>query len=95
VHPIAGQGLNLGLRDAASLLELAGAAEDPGAEALLRAYQAQQRPINMAMLLGMDALDRLFSNNFPPVRLARDLGLAAVERLPRLKQHFMLAAMGR
>ncbi|MDE1897408.1 MAG: ubiquinone biosynthesis protein UbiH, partial [Rhodospirillales bacterium] len=67
----------------------------PGADSVLRAYQAQQRPINMAMLLGMDALDRLFSTNFPPVRLARDLGLAAVERMPRLKQRFMRAAMGR
>ena len=95
VHPIAGQGLNLGLRDAAALLELAGGAQDPGAESVLRAYQARQRPINMAMLLGMDALDRLFSTNFPPVRLARDLGLAAVEHMPRLKQRFMLAAMGR
>ncbi len=95
VHPIAGQGLNLGLRDAAALLDLAGAAEDPGVDAVLRAYQAKQRPINLAMLLGMDALDRLFSTNFPPVRLARDLGLAAVERMPRLKQRFMLAAMGR
>ena len=95
VHPIAGQGLNLGLRDAAALLALASAAQDPGASSVLRAYQAKQRPVNMAMLLGMDALDRLFSTNFPPVRLARDLGLAAVERLPRLKQRFMLAAMGR
>ena len=95
VHPIAGQGLNLGLRDAAALLELTSQAQDPGADSVLRAYQAQQRPINMAMLLGMDALDRLFSTNFPPVRLARDLGLAAVERMPRLKQRFMRAAMGR
>jgi 2-octaprenyl-6-methoxyphenol hydroxylase len=95
VHPIAGQGLNLGLRDAAALLELAGAAKDPGAESVLCAYQAKQRPINMAMLLGMDVLDRLFSNNSPPMRLVRDLGLATVERMPHLKQRFMLAAMGR
>ncbi|MGE4483308.1 MAG: FAD-dependent monooxygenase [Acidocella sp.] len=95
VHPIAGQGLNLGLRDAAALLDLAASATDPGAEAVLRAYQAHQRPVNMAMLMGMDTLDRLFSTNFPPVRLARDLGLAAVEHMPRLKQRFMLAAMGR
>ncbi len=94
VHPIAGQGLNLGLRDAAALAEIAGGAADPGAEPVLRAYQARQRPINMAMLLGMDALDRLFSSDFPPLRLARDLGLAAVERLPGLKRRFMLAAMG-
>lgn len=94
VHPIAGQGLNLGLRDVAALTDIAAAASDPGAPDILRAYQARQRPINMAMLLGMDTLDRLFSTNFPPLRLARDLGLAAVERLPRLKRRFMLAAMG-
>lgn len=94
VHPIAGQGLNLGLRDAAALLTLAAAAPDPGAPDVLRAYQAQQRPVNMAMLLGMDALDRLFSSDFPPLRLARDLGLAAVEHLPGLKRRFMRAAMG-
>lgn len=94
VHPIAGQGLNLGLRDAAALTDLAAAAPDPGATEILQAYQAQQRPVNMAMLLGMDALDRLFSSNLPPLRLARDLGLATVERLPRLKQHLMRAAMG-
>lgn len=94
VHPIAGQGLNLGLRDAAALTDLAGAAPDPGAPEILSAYQARQRPINMAMLMGMDALDRLFSSDFPPLRLARDLGLAAVERMPGLKRRFMLAAMG-
>lgn len=94
VHPIAGQGLNLGLRDAAALTDLAAAAADPGAPDVLRAYQARQRPINMAMLLGMDALDRLFSSDFPPLRLARDVGLAAVERLPHLKRRFMLAAIG-
>lgn len=94
VHPIAGQGLNLGLRDAAALTDLASSAPDPGAPSVLRAYQARQRPINMAMLLGMDALDRLFSSDFPPLRLARDLGLAAVEHMPRLKRRFMLAAMG-
>lgn len=95
VHPIAGQGLNLGLRDAAVLTDLAAQAPDPGAFSVLRAYQARQRPVNMAMLLGMDALDRLFSTDFPPLRLARDVGLAAVERMPRLKRRFMLAAMGR
>lgn len=95
VHPIAGQGLNLGLRDVAALVEIAGTAQDPGAPEILRAYQARQRPINMAMLLGMDVLDRLFSTDFRPLRLARDLGLAAVEHMPRLKQRFMRAAMGR
>ena len=95
VHPIAGQGLNLGYQDAQALVKILDGAADPGAPALLARYQAARRPINMAMLLGMDTLDRLFSTNFPPIRLARDLGLAAVERMPRLKKRFMLAAMGR
>jgi len=95
IHPIAGQGLNLGFRDALALTELLASAEDPGAPALLAAYQAARRPANMAMLLATDALDRLFSTNNPALRLARDLGLAAVERMPRLKRRFMLTAMGR
>jgi 2-octaprenyl-6-methoxyphenol hydroxylase len=95
VHPIAGQGLNLGLQDVAALVEILANAEDPGTAPLLAQYQATRRPINMAMLLGMDTLDRLFSTNFAPLRLARDLGLAAVDRMPRLKRRFMLTAMGR
>ncbi len=95
VHPIAGQGLNLGYQDAQALVEILDGVEDPGAPEVLRRYQAARRPINMAMLMGMDTLDRLFSTSFPPIRLARDLGLAAVERMPRLKKRFMLAAMGR
>jgi 2-octaprenyl-6-methoxyphenol hydroxylase len=95
IHPIAGQGLNLGFRDALALAELLAGAEDPGAPSVLAAYQAMRRPANMAMLLATDALDRLFSTNNPALRLARDLGLAAVERMPRLKRRFMLTAMGR
>lgn len=94
VHPIAGQGLNLGLLDALELVNLCARAQDCGAPALLAAYQAARRPANMAMLLATDALDRLFSTNNPAVRLVRDLGLAAVERMPRLKRRFMLTAMG-
>jgi 2-octaprenyl-6-methoxyphenol hydroxylase len=95
IHPIAGQGLNLGLRDALALADLIADAEDPGAAPLLAAYQAARRPANLLMLAATDTLDRLFSTDFPPVRLARDIGLAAVNRLPRLKRTFMLAAMGR
>jgi len=94
IHPIAGQGLNLGLRDAMALVDLCRTASDPGAPALLAAYQAARRPANMAMLFATDALDRLFSTNNPALRLARDLGLAAVDRMPGLKRRFMLAAMG-
>jgi 2-octaprenyl-6-methoxyphenol hydroxylase len=97
VHPIAGQGLNLGFRDvgvlAGLILHAVKAGLDPGAPVLLARYQRQQRPENLAMLLGMDALDRLFSNDIPPVRLARDIGIAAVHRIPPLRRMFMQQAM--
>ncbi|OYV41427.1 MAG: ubiquinone biosynthesis protein UbiH, partial [Rhodospirillales bacterium 20-64-7] len=95
IHPIAGQGLNLGLRDALALAELCAGAEDCGAADLLAAYQAARRPANLMMLAATDTLDRLFSTDNPALRLARDLGLAAVNRMPRLKRGFMLAAMGK
>ncbi|HEY1855870.1 UbiH/UbiF/VisC/COQ6 family ubiquinone biosynthesis hydroxylase [Acidocella sp.] len=95
VHPIAGQGLNLGLQDALALIDVLQDAPDPGERALLAAYQAARRPANLTMLAATDALDRLFSTNNPAIRLVRDLGLAAVDRMPRLKRRFMLTAMGR
>ena len=98
IHPIAGQGLNLGFRDAACLASLVGdavaAGGDPGDPALLRRYQAQRRPDNLMMLAATDALDRLFSNDRPALRLARDVGIAAVHRLGPLKRAFMRQAMG-
>jgi 2-octaprenyl-6-methoxyphenol hydroxylase len=97
VHPIAGQGLNLGFRDVEVLgdmiVEAVAAGEDPGAPALLGRYQRRQRPQNLAMLVGMDALDRLFSNDIRPLRIARDMGIAAVHRIPPLKRMFMRQAM--
>jgi 2-octaprenyl-6-methoxyphenol hydroxylase len=95
IHPIAGQGLNLGLRDALALAALIEQAEDPGAPEMLAAYQAARRPANLAMLAATDLLDRLFSTDNPAIRLARDAGLAAVDRMPRLKRRFMLTAMGK
>ncbi|BAJ79814.1 MULTISPECIES: UbiH/UbiF/VisC/COQ6 family ubiquinone biosynthesis hydroxylase [Acidiphilium] len=94
VHPIAGQGLNLGLQDGIALAELIDAAADPGSPDLLARYQRIRRPANIAMLAATDALDRLFSTDLPPVRLVRDIGLAAVNRMPRLKRRFMRTAMG-
>ncbi len=95
IHPIAGQGLNLGLRDvqelAHLLIERVG---DPGDPALLALYQRRRRPDNLLMLAATDALDRLFSTNNRLLRLARDIGIAAVHRTPRLKQMFMRQAMG-
>jgi len=98
IHPIAGQGLNLGFRDVGALADLLieahQAGTDPGAPELLLRYQRLRRPDNLLMLATTDALDRLFSTNFPPARLIRDLGLGAVQRMPRLKRLFMRQAMG-
>jgi 2-octaprenyl-6-methoxyphenol hydroxylase len=98
IHPIAGQGLNLGFRDIMALSDLVlsalDAGQDPGAPQLLAAYQRRRRPDNLAMLAATDVLDRLFSTNNPILRAARDLGIASVHRLPTLKKAFMRAAMG-
>jgi 2-octaprenyl-6-methoxyphenol hydroxylase len=98
IHPIAGQGLNLGLRDAIALADLLIAArdasEDMGGEALLARYQRARRVDVVTMLAATDVLDRLFSTNNPAVRLARGLGIAAVHRMPKLKAAFMRQAMG-
>ncbi len=98
IHPIAGQGLNLGFRDAIALSELLIEAshrgEDLGAPSLLRRYQRRRRPDNLLMLAATDALDRLFSTDHPMLRLARDVGIAAVHRAPPLKRLFMREAMG-
>ncbi len=98
IHPIAGQGLNLGLRDAIALGGLIGAAvrtgADPGDASLLAGYQAMRRPDDLAMLAATDLLDQLFSNDNPLLRAARDLGLAGVGRVAPLKRLFMRKAMG-
>jgi 2-octaprenyl-6-methoxyphenol hydroxylase len=98
IHPIAGQGLNLGLRDAAALsdliLEAHGAGEDIGSPALLARYQRARRLDTIAMLVATDGLERLFSTDNPLARAARDLGIAAVHRMPGLKKAFMRQAMG-
>ncbi|MBW4023557.1 MAG: UbiH/UbiF/VisC/COQ6 family ubiquinone biosynthesis hydroxylase [Proteobacteria bacterium] len=98
IHPIAGQGFNLGLRDAGVLGDLVLAAltagEDAGDATLLARYQRRRRPDNLAMLAATDTLDRLFSTDNPLVRAARDLGIAAVHRMPPAKRFFMRRAMG-
>lgn len=98
IHPIAGQGLNLGFRDIIALSDIMITAhakgEDLGGSALLARYQARCRPANMLMLAATDTLDRLFSNNNPVIRLARDLGIAGVNRFPKLRKAFVRHAMG-
>ena len=98
IHPIAGQGLNLGFRDVAALAELVieamNAGADPGVPDLLARYQAARRPDSLVMLGATHALERLFSSSLPPVRIARRLGIAAVDRMPALKRFFARRAMG-
>lgn len=98
IHPIAGQGLNMGLRDIAEIGDLIVTAlknnEDPGGEELLRVYQQKRRLDNIGMAGATDGLTRLFSNDVMPVRMARRFGLRAVARLPFAKQFFMNQAMG-
>ncbi|HEX2114790.1 MAG TPA: UbiH/UbiF/VisC/COQ6 family ubiquinone biosynthesis hydroxylase [Alphaproteobacteria bacterium] len=98
IHPIAGQGLNLGLRDVAAIAECIVDAHrlglDVGATDALERYARWRRFDNLTLLAVTDGLVRLFSTDMAPVRLARDLGLAAVQRLPGLKRFFMRHAMG-
>lgn len=98
MHPIAGQGLNMGLRDVAALAEVILDGRrlglDIGSSAVLERYQRWRRFDNGLMMAATDGLNRLFSNRVRPLRLARDLGLAAVDKLPPLKRLFMRNAMG-
>jgi len=98
IHPIAGQGLNLGIRDVAVLAELVIDARrlglDIGDDSVLRRYQQWRRFDAFALATVTDGLNRLFSHSFPPVRLVRDIGLAVVQRLPPLKRLLMQDAMG-
>lgn len=98
VHPIAGQGLNLGLRDVAALAEVLLLAqrrgEDIGAIDVLERYQRWRRFDATALALGMDTVNRLFSNDNPILRLGRDLGLGLVNAAPALRRGFIRQAAG-
>ncbi len=98
MHPIAGQGLNLGWRDAAALTEVIHDARqlglDYGLETVLEKYERWRRFDNTLMLAMTDGLNRLFSNDIRPLKFIRDAGLAIVNQLPPLKKVFMGSAMG-
>lgn len=98
IHPIAGQGLNMGLRDVAALAEAVVDARrlglDVGSEAVLGRYEQWRRLDNTLLMFVTDGLNRLFSNDVAPIRLGRDLGLAAVNAMPPLRKLFMRHAMG-
>lgn len=98
IHPIAGQGLNMGLRDVAALAEaVADAARlglDIGGADVLERYQRWRRFDTMTMSISTDVLNRLFSNRSDALRLARDIGLGVVDRLPGLKRLLIREAAG-
>lgn len=98
MHPIAGQGLNMSLRDVAAIAELVidarQAGSDIGACALLEQYQKRRRFDNTRMLAATDGLTRLYSVKFPPVRLVRKAGVRAIAAFPPAKRFFMGQAMG-
>lgn len=98
IHPIAGQGLNLGFKDAAALAETIVEADrlgqDIGALDVLERYQQWRRFDTVQMGVTTDVLNRLFSNDFGPLRAVRDIGLGLVERMPRMKEYFIRQASG-
>ncbi len=98
VHPIAGQGLNLGFRDVAALTEAAAEAArlgyDLGSAVVLERYERWRRFDSTTSALTYDGINRLFSNDSTLLRAARDLGLGVVDRLPDLKARFVEEAAG-
>ena len=98
IHPIAGQGVNLGYRDVAVLVQLLEEQKsvglDLGSPILLARYQRWRKFDSVSMTASTDLLNRLFSNDLPGMSLIRRTGLRAVNRMPRLKQVFMRHAMG-
>ncbi|MCJ8519919.1 2-octaprenyl-6-methoxyphenol hydroxylase [Pseudorhizobium tarimense] len=98
IHPISGQGLNLGFKDVAALAETIVDADrlglDIGALNVLERYQSWRRFDTFRMGVSTDVLNRLFSNDITPVRIARDFGLGLVDRMPGLKSYFIGQAAG-
>jgi 2-octaprenyl-6-methoxyphenol hydroxylase len=98
IHPIAGQGLNLGLKDAAALaetvLDAARLGLDFGALDVLKRYERWRRFDSFTLAVATDALNRLFSNDIAPLRIVRDLGLGIVDRIGPARRFFMRHAGG-
>lgn len=97
VHPLGGQGVNLGLRDVTALVDaIAGDADrDPGAITALRRYERRRRSDNTISAWGMDGINRIFRSEFEPLVIARGIGLRAVNALGPLKQLFARHAAGK
>ncbi|HUJ03599.1 MAG TPA: FAD-dependent monooxygenase [Rhizomicrobium sp.] len=98
IHPIAGQGLNLGFKDAAALaetvLDSARIGLDIGGIDTLKRYERWRRFDSFTLAASTDALNRLFSNDIAPLRIARDIGIGVVDSIPPLRRFFMRHAGG-
>lgn len=94
LHPVAGQGFNLALRDVARLAVAIAASEDPGELSLLQKYHRTQRPDQQRTVAFSHYLPQLFELPWPGLAHARGLGLAALDLLPGLKQRFVATAAG-
>jgi 2-octaprenylphenol hydroxylase len=94
IHPLAGQGVNLGLLDAAALAEVLSGERDPGRYVALRRYERMRRGENTVMMHSMEGFKRLFGSRLPGIGPLRSLGLSMVDRLPLLKRQFMVQALG-
>lgn len=98
IHPLAGQGVNLGLLDAATLAEVVATAwrsgKDPGTLPVLRRYERWRRGDNLLMMSAMDGFNRLFSNTQPPLQWVRNLGLSLMNKAGPARQVLMRHAMG-
>jgi 2-octaprenyl-6-methoxyphenol hydroxylase len=98
IHPIAGQGLNLGFKDAAALAEVAMDAArvglDIGGLDVLQRYERWRRFDSFTLAASTDALNRLFSNDIAPLRIARDIGMGMVDGIGPLRRFFMRHAGG-
>ena len=98
IHPLAGQGFNLGIRDAAALAEIVAEQKrlglDLGSTIGLKRYESWRRLDSIALVGATDLFNRLFSNDIAPLRMARGLGLALVDRIPPARRFFMRHAGG-
>jgi len=98
IHPIAGQGLNLSMRDIFALTKILQRAKslglDLGSSAILAEYESQRRSDTMAMAIFTDMLNKLFANNLQSVKVLRGLGMGGIHQIPALKQFFARQAMG-
>ncbi len=98
IHPLAGQGINLGISDAIILAEeierAINAEKDIGQLALLKKYELRRKTLNASMIRGVDFLFNLFQQDNPYLRLGRNSGLKVVDKLSFLKKNFILHASG-